>query len=118
MKGDFLYYAGAPVKHAKIEATASGNTAIVAAVAATATNPARRIAVLSLSIVAGTAVGVEWRSGTTTVISGKQEYPDAGGIVRAHNPMAWFKTAPGEALNINLDGASQVGGELVYQLIE
>lgn len=110
MNNQLLLYKGG-IQHAAIEASSSGDTTVVSA------KTGKHIVVLSMSIVGVTAVGVKWKSGSTT-ISGVQEYPDTGGIVRPWNPGGWMQTAAGEALVINLDGAVQVGGELTYQVVE
>ena len=110
MNNQLLLYKGG-IKHVAIEASSSGDTTVIAA------STGKRFLVLSMSIVGAAAVGVTWKSGSTT-IGGKQEYPATGGIARNFNPAGWFMTAPGEALVINLDTAVQVGGELTYQILE
>jgi hypothetical protein len=95
-------------KFAAIVASASGNTSIVALVSA------KKIRVLGLCFTVNGAVNVKWQSNTTDKTG--LFYGDAAGKgkVLPFNPLGWFETAAGEALNINLSGAVAVGGELVY----
>lgn len=95
------------VKYAVITTSASGATAIVAAVTG------KKIRVIAYSVVANAAVNVKWQSGTTDV-TGLKYLAANGGIVQGYNPAGWFQTASAEALNINLSGAVAVGGEVVY----
>lgn len=109
-KFQHLFYPGG-IKNVAINTASSGDATLVAAVAG------KSIVVLSGSFVVSGAVTVGFKSGST-VISGAQAHAANGGIVRPHNPVGWFKTAPGEALVIALGGAVQVSGELVYQVID
>jgi hypothetical protein len=103
--------AGTPL-YAKIAASASGATPIVAAVAG------KSIVVLRWSVSANGAVNVNLQShattGTATGLHYLTQFASAGG---AYCPAGIFATVAGEALDINLSGAVAVGGELTYILI-
>ena len=96
------------VKHALIDANTSGDNLIVAAV------PTKQLLVLAYNFVSNGAVNAHWRS-NSTAITGPM-YMDAAskGKVCGYNPKGWFKTAAGEALNLNLSAAIAVGGEITY----
>lgn len=114
VSGTILTYNGKPysVKQGIIQESSSGNNEVVAAVTGA------KICVLSYSYVASGTVNVKWRTASTD-ISGLAYLGAGGGKVNNHNPHCWFKTATGEALNMNLSGATAVGGELTYyELIE
>jgi hypothetical protein len=95
---------------AKIVASSSGATTIVAAVTS------KKIRVLALKLTANAAVNVKWQSHVTpTDLTGLSYYAAAGdGEVLPFNPVGWFDTVAGEALDINLSGAVAVGGHLTY----
>jgi len=97
-------------KFVKISAANSGNNAVVAAVAD------HRIRVLRWGLTAGGDVNAKWRSGSTDLTGARSltRYASAGG---AYCPIGVFQTAKGEALNLNLDAAVAVGGELTYVLV-
>lgn len=95
---------------APIVASSSGVTNIVALVTS------KKIRVLALSLTANGAVNVKFQSHVTpTDLTGLHYCAAAGdGIVYPFNPLGWFQTVSGEALDINLSGAVAVGGTLVY----
>jgi hypothetical protein len=94
-------------KFATIVASASGDTAIVAAVLA------KKIRVLSFTLVANAAVNVKLRRATTD-ITGLLYLAANGGVSVALNQLGHCETGTNEALNINLSGAVAVGGFLTY----
>jgi hypothetical protein len=48
-------------------------------------------------------------------LTGLSYFAAAGdGEVLSFNPVGWFETVAGEALDINLSGAVAVGGHLTY----
>lgn len=101
------------MKFAKIDASASGDNAIVAAVAG------KRIRVIGYTIIAGAAVTAKWRSATTDISGGMALAANGGAApsVSVLSPGGMFgvlQTEPGEALNLNLSDAVAVGGHLVY----
>jgi hypothetical protein len=84
-------------------------------VAAIVTN---KIRVLSLQLIAETAVTLTWTSGTgPTTISGPQAIDAKGGIVLPHNPFGWFETAAGAKLSLAMSAAANVGGSITYQVV-
>lgn len=97
------------IQYAPINASASGNTTVVAAVAG------KSIYIISMEFLCAGAVTVEWQSGAGgAVISKGQSFPLNGGKVLPFNPGAWGNTAVGALLNINLSAAVQVAGSLQY----
>lgn len=96
-------------KFATIVASASGATTIVAAVTS------KKIRVIAMQLVANAAVNVKWQSHVTPTDKTGLAYLAAnGGYVLPYNPVGWFETIAGEALDINLSGAVAVGGSLTY----
>lgn len=96
-------------KFAKVTASSSGATQVVAAVSS------KKIRVLSISIVCNGAVNVKFQSHVTpTDISGLHYFAANGGMVMPYNKVGWFETVAGEALDINLSGAVAVGGTVTY----
>lgn len=95
-----------------VNATASGNTEVVAA-----QGGGKKIRILSAIIVATTALTVKFQSATTDIAPG---FPlgDKGGMVLPHNPQGWFQTAANEALNVNLSAAIAVGVQVVWCVVE
>lgn len=94
---------------ANITASASGVTTIIALVAA------KKIRVLAIWLTANAAVNVKWQSHVTpTDITGLAYLAANGGYVLPFNPAGWFQTVAGEALDINLSGATPVGGSITY----
>jgi hypothetical protein len=100
------------VKRAFVNASSSGDNELVAAPAA-----GTKIRVLSVVAVAGVSANtLTFRSATTAVSAG---FPFAanGGMALSENPNGWFQTAAGEALNVNLSGASLVAVSITYILV-
>jgi hypothetical protein len=95
-----------------VNATAAGNTQLVAAQAGL------RIAVLAAAIVASGAVSVNLQSGTTA-ITATWAFAANGGLVLPKTGMPWAVTAAGQALNVNLSAAvvGGVGVHVVYAVI-
>jgi hypothetical protein len=95
-------------KFAKITASATGATQVVAAVAA------RKIRVLGYVVTGAGTVNVKFQSHTAGDITGLL-YMNATEFGTApFNPLGWFETVAGEALDINLSGNQSVGGHLAY----
>jgi hypothetical protein len=100
---------------APITASASGDTAVVAAVAG------KKIRIKGYAITNGAASvqNVKWRSGTTD-ITGLFYSTAIGPIITrdlVSNPNDfYFETAAGAALNLNLSAATAVGGSCEYTL--
>lgn len=95
-------------KFAAIAVASSGDNSIVALVSL------KKIRVLALKITAAGAVNAKWRSNTTDK-TGLSYLAAAGdGEVLPFNPVGWFETAAGEALQVNLSAAVAVGGHITY----
>lgn len=95
-----------------LNATASGNTAIVAA----PTDATKKIQVLSAIATTNTAGTIKFQSATTNITPG---WPIGvtGGFVLPYNGAGWFETAAGEALNFNQSGTAVTGVMINYRLI-
>lgn len=102
---------------APIAVSSSGNNAIVAAVAGTIIRVIGYYVGLSAG---GAAVAFKFRSADTD-ITGAVNLPDGGdgayGFTPPINGACVCQTAKGEALNLNLSGATAVGGWIVYEQI-
>lgn len=93
--------------NAKIALSATGT--VVALVSS------KKIRVLALAVIANAAVNVNLQSHTTTATATGLFYLAAnGGFVLPFNPVGWFDTVAGEALDIALSGSIAVGGTLTY----
>lgn len=93
----------------KISVAAATTTTLVALVAA------KKIRILSLYLVSTAANTVTLQSHTTTTNSdGGCAYAANGGIALPFNPIGWFDTTAGEALDMVTSGAGQVSGQLSY----
>lgn len=96
-------------KFAAISTSASGDSAVVAAVVG------KQIRVLDYLLMGNGAVNAKFRSATTDItglhyIASAGQGANGGGF----SPIGKFQTVAGEALNINLSGAVAVGGWVVY----
>ena len=69
--------------------------------------------VLSVAIVATTAVSVKFQSASTD-ITGTFPLGANGGFVLPFNEHGWFETNENQALNINLSGAVSTGVQIQY----
>jgi hypothetical protein len=99
-------------KYAKIVASSSGATEVVALVSG------KKIRVLAYAVVANAAVNVKFQSHTApTDLTGLLYNAANGGEICNYNPAGWFETLSGEALDINLSGAVAVGGHVTYMEI-
>lgn len=85
----------------------SGANQLIAA----ATNAKYRV--LSVVVVATTAVSVKFQSAATD-ITGTFPLGANGGLVLPFNEHGWFETNSGEALNLNLSGAVATGVQIQY----
>ncbi|MCW2228085.1 hypothetical protein QIH87_49865 (plasmid) [Bradyrhizobium elkanii] len=97
-------------KFTKIAVSSSGATTVVALVSA------KKIRVLAAYLSPNAAVNIKFQShATPTDLTGLHYATNQGnGLVLPFNPVGWFETVAGEALDINLSGAVAVGGTLVY----
>lgn len=102
------------IARAAISAASAGNNTLVAAVAA------KKIKVLALILAAAGAVNVRLESGAGgTALTGIMSLAAAGDqIVLPVSPPGthWVETAAGALLNLELSGAVQVSGCLIYAI--
>jgi hypothetical protein len=76
---------------------------------------AKKIRVLAMQLVAAAAVNVKWQSHVLpTDLTGLAYFAANGGYVLPFNPVGWFQTIAGEALDINLSASVAVGGSITY----
>lgn len=98
----------------KIDAAASGDNQIIAAVAG------KKIRVLSMFFVAGGAVNAKFQSdsgGGAADLTGALPLAANGGAALPFNPHGWIQTEAGKKLNLNLSAAVQLSGSITYALI-
>jgi hypothetical protein len=110
---DVLSFAsGKTIKRAAISAATSGNNTLVAAVAD------KKIKVLSVLLVAVTAVTVRFESGADgTALTGVMSLGATAGFVLpppSDPNMYWFESGVNTLLNLELGGAVQVSGVITY----
>lgn len=102
-------------KYAKIAASSSGNNTIVAAVAG------KRIKVLGFWMISDGDVDVKFQSGAGgTDLTGLIYMPSSGaGVsVPVSDQGVMPLTEPGALLNLNLSGATAVGGAVTYKEVD
>lgn len=98
-------------QYAKISAAASGANVILAA------KPGYFYLVLNLTVIAASAVNGKFQSASTD-LTGLIAFGTAGGYAPGEaEKYGHFRTATNEALNLNLDGAVQCSGWLVYAIL-
>jgi hypothetical protein len=96
-------------KYAKIAAGISGDNTIVPAVTS------KKIRVLAYNFMSEGTVNAKFQSGAAgTDLTGLSYLVANTGKVAPYNPVGWFESGSGVLLNLNLSGAINVGGELVY----
>lgn len=98
-------------KYAAITAAANGDNTVVALAAS------KKIRVLAYKVVAqGGAVDTKWKNDTAgTDVTGLIKLAAAGSQdVGAYNPAGHFESATAKPLVLNLSGAVQTGGYVVY----
>lgn len=91
-----------------LNATASGNTQIVAAQGGVI-----RVRVLAVNVISATALTIKFQSATTDICSGKPLAAN-GGWIAPYTQAGWFQTTANEALNVNLSGAGTVGVDIIW----
>ncbi len=94
---------------AAIEESSSGDNTILAGVAD------MKYVVYSVFLMAGAAVTVTWKSGSTTIV-GPCPVAETGGY-HVESEFAITQTITGDALVLNLSGAISVGGVITYALV-
>ncbi len=99
-------------KFANIAVASSGDNEIVAAVAS------NKIRVVACFLMAGADVDAYFVDRANTAICGDGtnglDLTANSGFVLNFNPVGWFETASGQALDLNLGGAIRVAGCLTY----
>lgn len=102
-----------PIRTAAVSAANSGDNTLIAAVSN------NKIRVLAVLLVAAGAVGVRFESAAGgTALTGVMSLAANGGFVMPFNPVGWFETLASQLLNLELSGAVQVSGVVVYQEID
>lgn len=99
------------VQSAPINIASSGNNTIVSAVTG------KKIIVFTYVTVCAGAVSVRWQSSGGTILDGPCAFAANGGAAPPMAECGHFETLAGEGLVINLGGAIQVGGHVVYGLV-
>ena len=95
------------ILNAAINATASGDTTVVAAL----TN---KIRVISIVFTCGTQVAVAWKSGASTTKIAAMSFAQYVGMNESYLPGWFVETDAAEALVINLSGNANVRGMVNY----
>jgi len=95
------------IERAVIAETTAASNEIVAAVTD------KEIVVINYALVVAGGAAIIWKS-DTTAISGTMTFDANGGISCPDSGAGWFKTARGEALNLDCDSAVVQGGHLTY----
>jgi hypothetical protein len=99
-----------PIKRAVISAASSGDNTLVAGVTG------KKIRVLQFTLVVAAAVTVRFESAASgTAITGVMSLAANAGISTTWCPVGHFETVAGELLNLELGGAQQTSGWLIYQ---
>lgn len=96
------------VKYAYLDTASSGNQQIVAAVSS------KKIRVLTYLLSVNAAVNLYFRSSTAGQISNTHYLAANGGATGAYTPHGHFETTAGEALQINLSAAVNIGSRVSY----
>jgi hypothetical protein len=105
------------MKYAAISASSSGDNTIVAAL------DGQKIVLLNYTLIAAGNVGVTWKSGASTSLSGAMAMAANGGAAPSAGPLTpagvvgLLETAPGEALVLGLSAAVAVGGHITYRVV-
>lgn len=100
-----------PVKFAKVDTAATGDTTIIAAVTG------KRIRVIGYTLVVGAATNIKWKSGATD-LTGPMALAANGGVTAESNN-GCFETGVAEALVINSSGVTvQQSGHVSYVELE
>ncbi len=99
------------VNSAPVNVAGAGNNVGIAAVAG------KRIVVLQGDLIAAGAVTVTLQSSGGAVLDGPFALAQNGGKIYPESTYGHFATGIGEGLTINLNGAVQPGGHLVYALV-
>lgn len=97
---------------AKISVASATTTTLVALSAG------KKVRILSMYLVSAAANTVTLQSHTTTTNGdGGCSYAANGGISLPFNPVGWFDTTSGEALDMVTSGSGQVSGQITYAYV-
>lgn len=97
------------VKQVGLNATASGDTTVIALVAS------KKLRVIGIIFTVSAAVAVAWKSGATTTKIEAMSWSQDGGVAAPNMTPGWFmETDAGEALVVNLSINANVRGTLWY----
>lgn len=96
---------------AVINASASGDNTIIAAVTGRAIN------VWKLLFTTAAAVNVTMKAGASTSLSGALVFSGNGSIFFAYDGSPYYYVPPGTAFIINLSGAVGIAGTVYYELV-
>lgn len=96
-----------PVHTAWVDAISLGSTLVIAA------KPDMSFRIVSVAVISSATNSVKFLSGITQI---SPAYPLGinGGFIMNHNQYGWFRTALGEALNVNLSSGVAVGVSVTY----
>jgi hypothetical protein len=75
------------------------------------------IRVLAMVLVTNGDVAVTFKDGSTALTGAMSLPADGDKIVLPYNEAGWFETTTGQALVLNLSGAVEVDGCLVYAIL-
>ena len=103
----FIAGIASEVKQAKINATTSGETQVVAAVTG------KKLRVISVIFTTSAAISIGWRSASNVKID-PMSFAQNGGMTEQWRRGHFFETNTGEALNIYLSSNANVRGSLCY----
>lgn len=93
----------------------NGSTGDNPVVTATTGKKIRVLAAFGLADIAGV---IRWESGAGgTALTGEVNVGATGGYVLPLNPLGWFETAAGAALNLEVTTSTKFQGTIVYELI-
>jgi hypothetical protein len=110
MQGNYINVNGVSleVKRAEINATASGDTQVVAAVSG------KQIRIVSVTFACSAAVAVSWKSASTTIVNA-MSFAANGGMTEVWAPHGYFaQGGTNEVLYINLSATATVRGVINY----
>jgi hypothetical protein len=102
----------AKAKRAAINASASGANTVVAGV------PGMVIIALQFLVISTTQFNVTWQASGGTLLTGPLPVAANGGACAPYSPVGWLETPIGEGLSLFLGSANQVGGEVVYVVLD
>jgi hypothetical protein len=94
---------------AKVNISSASTTTVIALVGG------KKIRILAVYLVVGAANNVNWQSHATTSNGDSTLNLSANsGLVLNYNPLGWFDTTSGEALDIVTSTSAQLSGRIVY----